>query len=84
MSDREESFSGVREAIVRTFALRSGDSIAAGTTSADVPGWDSLSHSLLLMAIEERFGIDLPLDRVYEARNVGDLVDLVEAARSHV
>jgi acyl carrier protein len=70
-------FDGVRSAIVSTFKLDQGAAIDRDTTSADVAGWDSLSHSLLLMAIEDHFGIELPLDRVYEAANVGELVDLV-------
>ncbi|HVA26691.1 MAG TPA: acyl carrier protein [Candidatus Baltobacteraceae bacterium] len=78
-----ETFDGVRDAIVRAFALRNGESIGRDTTSADVAGWDSLSHSLLLMAVEEQFAIDLPLDRVYEAQNVGELVDLIDEVRSH-
>lgn len=77
-----ETFEGVRDAIVRTFALRDGEAIGRETTSADVTGWDSLSHSVLLMAIEERFSLDLPLDRVYDAKNVGELVDLIDEVRA--
>ncbi len=82
MSGNSETFLGVRDAIVRTFALRGDDVITPETTSADVPGWDSLSHSMLLMAIEEQFGVDLPLDRVFEARDVGELAAIVDEARA--
>lgn len=82
MNSSSESFDGVRDAIARTFKVGDDESIGRETTSADVTGWDSLSHSLLLMNIEEHFGIELPLDRVYEARNVGELVDLIDEVRS--
>ena len=72
-----ETWDGVRAAIRTTFKLRDDEAIERETTSADVPGWDSLSHSVLLMALEDRFGIELPLDRAYEANNVGEMVDLI-------
>lgn len=60
------------------FALPPGVAIERSTSSADIDGWDSLSHSLLILAVEEEFGIDLPLDKTFELQNVGELVDLLE------
>jgi len=60
-----------------TFRIPSGTRIDAQTTSADIEGWDSLSHAVLIMNIEEAFNVDLPLDRVYALNNVGDLVNLL-------
>jgi acyl carrier protein len=56
---------------------RSGLTIGDDTTAADVAGWDSLRNVMLLMAIEERYGIDLPVDELEGLRNVGELVALV-------
>lgn len=65
-------------AVVRkTFRIPDGTRIDAQTTSADVEGWDSLSHALLIMNVEEAFGVDLPLDRVYALNTIGDLVNLL-------
>ena len=47
------------------------------TTALDVDGWDSLSHTMLLLEVETHFKVRLPADRVYELANVGELVDLV-------
>ena len=70
-------------AVIREhFRLDDATRIDGATSSADVAGWDSLSHTMLVMAIEERFGVELPTDRVFEAESVGALVALIaEAAR---
>jgi acyl carrier protein len=62
------------------FRLGPEEPIMASTTSADIDGWDSLSHSVLIMNVEDAFGVDLPLDRVFALRNVGELVDLIEVS----
>ena len=65
-------------AVVRkTFRIPAGTPIDAQTTSADVEGWDSLSHAVLIMNVEEAFGVDLPLDRVYALNTIGDFVKLL-------
>lgn len=52
------------------------------TTSArDVVGWDSLAHTMVLMRIEDEFGVELPMDRAFTVKNVGELADLVAGAR---
>lgn len=54
------------------------NSIGRSTTAHDVPGWDSVSHTLLMLRVEDTFAIRLPEERVFGLDNVGDLVDLVE------
>lgn len=71
-------FDRIRKVMVETFRVPAGVAIERETTSADIDGWDSLSHSLLIMNVEEEFGVDLPFDRVYELQNVGELVDLLQ------
>jgi acyl carrier protein len=67
-----------RVAAVMQRTFRSGPiAIDARTTSADVAGWDSLSHALLIMGIEQEFGIALPFEEVYALNNVGELVELI-------
>lgn len=70
-------FDRIQKVMVQTFRVPAGVAIERGTTSADIDGWDSLSHSLLIMNVEEEFGVDLPFDRVYELQNVGELADLL-------
>lgn len=64
----------------QVFSLPEGYKVTDATVASDVDGWDSLSHSILIMKIEEEFGTDLPMERIYEVNNVGELVDLIGAA----
>ncbi|MGB8264805.1 MAG: acyl carrier protein [Candidatus Velthaea sp.] len=72
----------VIDAVVSTFRVKDPAPIGAATTAQDVDGWDSLSHTMLLMKIEELLGCELPLERVYSAENVGDLIAIAAAARA--
>jgi len=49
------------------------------TTSADVPGWDSLGHVSMIGEIEDRFGIEFRPEEYVEFESVGELVTLIEA-----
>lgn len=51
--------------------------ITRTTRAMDVRGWDSLSHTMILMNLEDGFGVQLPMDRVLRLATVGDLVDLI-------
>ncbi|MDE2483314.1 MAG: acyl carrier protein [bacterium] len=66
--------------MIETFRLTDDAVVTRATTSLDVDGWDSLSHALLIMNVEEAFGTELPLERTYELADVGELVDLLRDA----
>jgi acyl carrier protein len=53
--------------------------VQADTSATSVPGWDSMKHVRIVMAVEERFGIRLTTREINRLRNVGDLA----AAISH-
>jgi acyl carrier protein len=48
------------------------------TCSATLPAWDSMKHILILMAVQERFGIQLTTREIDRLRNVGDLIAAIE------
>ncbi len=65
-------------------ALQSGPVVLTRDTKAmQVRGWDSLSHTIILIALEDAFDCTLPVDRTLALKNVGDLVDLIAEATSH-
>jgi acyl carrier protein len=66
--------------IVSVFRVTDGSKITEVTTAADVDGWDSLSHTMLLMKLEDALGRQLPVAAMYSAANVGQLIDLVATA----
>ena len=55
----------------------SGLVITPGTTANDIPDWDSLSQIRLLVRIEKHYAIDLPLGDTEDAKNVGELLAIV-------
>ena len=52
--------------------------VTAQTTARDVPGWDSLNHVNLIVAVEKAFGIKLTTREATTLANVGELAALVE------
>ena len=48
-------------------------------TANDVEGWDSLSHVVLILAIENRFKIKFNHKELLTLRNVGDLLRSIES-----
>lgn len=73
---KDQILEQIAEIIRETFQQDDAE-IDRETTALDVDGWDSLSHTMLLLEVETHFKARLPADRVYELANVGELVDLV-------
>ena len=51
--------------------------VEEATTAADVEGWDSLTHIMLLSAIENEFGIEFDMKAVQGLKNVGAMAELI-------
>jgi len=51
--------------------------ITEATTAKDVPGWDSLTHIDLIVAVEKHFKIKVTTRDVAGLANVGQLIELV-------
>lgn len=66
----------VMETISELFSVPLSE-ISKSTTAMDIDGWDSLSHTDLILLLEEKIDKNLPLDKIQECENVGDLVDVV-------
>ena len=47
----------------------------------DIAAWDSFNHMTLLMAVEEAFGVHIPLRRATSIRHLSDLIAAVAEAR---
>ncbi|MBX3009365.1 MAG: acyl carrier protein [Melioribacteraceae bacterium] len=48
------------------------------TIAPDVPGWDSLTHINIILAVEKKFSIKFKSYEVLRLKNVGDLQKLVD------
>jgi len=51
--------------------------IRAETTAADVPGWDSLNHIMVVVAIEKHFRIKFLAQEVRGWKNVGEICEAI-------
>ena len=74
----DQVLQAVAEVIRRTFSAQ-GEAIDRSTVSFDIDGWDSLSHTTLVLAVERRFGIRIGPAEAAALGDVGELSDLVEA-----
>ena len=72
-----EALSGVFEQVL-------GRPVELGeeTTGADVDGWDSVAHVMLILASEREFGVRFESSEIANAANVGEFVSLIESKRS--
>jgi acyl carrier protein len=52
--------------------------ITDDTVATEVPGWDSLSHINLVLAVEKRFGVRFKGVEVLRLKSVGDLQRLLD------
>ena len=48
------------------------------TTANDIEDWDSLSHIMLLSAVEDEFGVKFDMKAVQGLKNVGEMVNIIE------
>lgn len=47
-------------------------------TAHDVEKWDSLNHILLVVAVEQKFGIKFSTGEIDGLENVGQFIELIE------
>ncbi|HVP68491.1 MAG TPA: acyltransferase [Anaeromyxobacteraceae bacterium] len=77
-ADGEDLPTRVSAAVARALGLAVAPGLDAGREA--VPGWDSLGALLVLLALEEEFGVTLDEGKAPQANGVGDLLALVDAA----
>lgn len=53
------------------------------TTANDVPGWDSLHHIDIIVAIEKFFNIKFKGLEILRIKNLGDLQQLIDKKRDN-
>lgn len=47
------------------------------TTAEDIEDWDSFEHINLIVAVENEFGITIPMGKTLTMKNVGEMVDII-------
>ncbi len=57
------------------------DKIRETDSQATLPTWDSLRHLQLVMALEQRFGIQIDTEQIAQLKTVADVARVVAAGR---
>ena len=52
--------------------------LTEATTANEVEDWDSINHVKLLLGLESELNIQFDTDEVGDAKNVGELIDVIE------
>jgi acyl carrier protein len=52
------------------------------TTAAEIPGWDSLRHANVILAVEKVFGVRFSNVEVLKLNSIGDLQRLLDSKRA--
>ncbi|MEW6004439.1 MAG: acyl carrier protein [Stygiobacter sp.] len=68
----------LKEVILKQLNLDDFD-LQDETIAPQVPGWDSLNHINIILAIEEKFGIKFKSRELLQLKCVGDLQKLVDS-----
>lgn len=81
-----EPSSDTQQAVFNTIASTFGvdrSTVGRETVAADVEGWDSLGHTVLMIRLGAAVGAPVPEDVAAEAASVGELVDLLVGYLAH-
>ena len=65
----------VRDVVARVLGLDVND-VNETTRPADIEGWDSAQFIDLVLALEERLGIQFDVDQLATIDNVGDIEEM--------
>ena len=58
------------------------DKINADSSPETIENWDSMQHLNLVLAIEEKFGVQLEPEDIEQMKNIGAVAALVEKLQS--
>lgn len=58
------------------------EKITAESSPQTIENWDSMQHLNLVLAIEEKFGVQLDPEDIEQMRNVGAVAALVEKLKA--
>jgi acyl carrier protein len=81
VSSEHPEILGFLAQVLRDVFHRDDIVVHPGLTAADVVGWDSFKQVEIILALEEKFTIRIRPRDVANARNVGELAEVVQRKR---
>ena len=67
----------LKNAVSEVFLIAAA-TLTPQTTAADVPGWDSVSQVMLVLRLEDDLSIELNVNDINEAQDLGTLARILE------
>jgi acyl carrier protein len=77
----DSTFERVRNVASDIFGIPANQ-ITAESSPETIDNWDSMQHLNLVLAIEEKFGVQLDPEDIEEMKNIGAIAALVEKLQS--
>jgi len=77
----ESTFDQVRNIASDIFGVPA-NKITAESSPETIENWDSMQHLNLVLAVEEKFGVQLAPEDIEQMKNVGAIATLVEKLQS--
>lgn len=74
--ERNEIIAQVKQ-ILKTALNHENFEMSETLSAADVDGWDSLSHMIIISEVEKQFSIAFKLKELNKMKNMGDMLDLI-------
>ena len=78
---RASTFERVQSVASDIFGIPA-DRITAESSPETIENWDSIQHLNLVLAIEEKFGVQLEPEDIEQMKNIGAVAALVEKLQS--
>jgi acyl carrier protein len=75
--DRTQILAEIERQLSKILLPRATPLLSDSTQATDIPGWDSLNHLKLLVALEARYKIRFDIGDLEDLNNMGELIDLV-------
>ena len=65
----------IAETVAAETGARRVPKMTRATRAGQVPGWDSLIHARIVLALEDRLGVAIDIARTYDCADLGGLAD---------
>jgi acyl carrier protein len=75
------TFEQVRDVASDIFGVPA-ENITADSSPETIENWDSMQHLNLVLAIEEKFGVQLDPEDIEQMKNIGAVAGLVDKLQS--
>jgi len=76
--DRNEIVEKIRHILVAVLKHQNFE-MKDEMSAADVAGWDSLTHMIIITEIEKQFGVNFKLKELNKLTNLGTLIELISS-----